>query len=45
MKIIKAFNANVVLAEDDQLKQYILLGKGIGYGKREGLRTERAYIG
>jgi beta-glucoside operon transcriptional antiterminator len=36
MKIIKAFNSNVVLVEDNQLRQYILLGKGIGYGKREG---------
>lgn len=36
MKIKKVLNSSVVLAVDDKQKEFILLGKGIGYGKRPG---------
>lgn len=32
MKIKKAFNNNILLAEDEQMIEYILMGKGIGFG-------------
>ncbi|RAS91010.1 transcription antiterminator BglG (plasmid) [Priestia endophytica] len=36
IKIKKVLNSSVVLAEDDQKKEFILLGKGIGYGQKSG---------
>lgn len=37
MKTIKkVLNSSVVLAEDEKKKEYVLLGKGIGYGKKAG---------
>jgi beta-glucoside operon transcriptional antiterminator len=36
IKIKKVLNSSVVLAEDDQKKEFILLGKGIGYGQKAG---------
>lgn len=37
MKTIKkVLNSSVVLAEDEKKKEYVLLGKGIGYGKKIG---------
>lgn len=35
-KIKKVLNSSVVLAEDQQGKEFILLGKGIGYGQKTG---------
>ncbi len=36
MKIKKVLNSSVVLAEDEQKKEYIFFGKGIGYGQKAG---------
>lgn len=36
IKIKKLMNSNAVLAVDDEGSEYILLGKGIGYGKKIG---------
>lgn len=36
IKIKKVLNSSVVLAEDEQKKEYILFGKGIGYGQKAG---------
>jgi len=35
-KIKKVLNSSVVIAEDEQKREYILLGKGIGYGQKAG---------
>ncbi|HZH60339.1 MAG TPA: CAT RNA binding domain-containing protein, partial [Metabacillus sp.] len=34
IKIKKVLNSSVVLAEDEQKKEFILFGKGIGYGQK-----------
>ncbi|WP_149847177.1 BglG family transcription antiterminator [Paenibacillus sp. 37] len=39
-KIKKVLNSNVVLAEDQQKNEFILLGKGIGYGRKMGTAIE-----
>ncbi|UNT71656.1 PRD domain-containing protein (plasmid) [Bacillus sp. N447-1] len=49
IKIKKVLNTSVVLAEDDQKKEFILLGKGIGYGQKagniiEGQQTHQMFI-
>jgi len=36
IKIKKVLNSSVVLAEDEQKKEFILFGKGIGYGQKVG---------
>ena len=36
LKVKKVFNNNILLAEDDQLLEMILMGKGIGYGLKQG---------
>ncbi|WP_172255457.1 PRD domain-containing protein [Saccharibacillus deserti] len=36
IKIKKVLNSSVVLVEDDQRKEYIVFGKGIGYGQKTG---------
>lgn len=36
IKIKKVLNSSVVLVEDDRQKEYIVLGKGIGYGQKTG---------
>lgn len=36
VKIKKVLNSSVVLAEDQKNFDFILLGKGIGYGKKVG---------
>lgn len=36
IKIKKVLNSSVVLAEDQQNKEFILIGKGIGYGQKTG---------
>jgi beta-glucoside operon transcriptional antiterminator len=35
-KIKKVLNSSVVLVEDEQKKEFILIGKGIGYGQKTG---------
>lgn len=40
MKIKKVLNSSVVLAENGQNQEFILLGKGIGYGKKAGTEIE-----
>lgn len=40
MKIKKVLNSSVVLAVNDQNQEFILLGKGIGYGKKTGTTLE-----
>lgn len=39
MQIKKVLNSSVVLAVDEKQKEFILLGKGIGYGKRPGAKV------
>lgn len=36
MLIKKVLNSSVVLVEDDAHQESILLGKGIGYGQKQG---------
>lgn len=40
IKIKKVLNSSVVLAEDEQKKEFILIGKGIGYGQKAGTIIE-----
>lgn len=40
VKIKKVLNSNVVLVEDKKNSEFILLGKGIGYGKKMGNRID-----
>ncbi|EHS55973.1 PRD domain-containing protein [Paenibacillus sp. Aloe-11] len=40
IKIKKVLNSSVVLVEDEQNKEYILFGKGIGYGQKAGNTVE-----
>lgn len=43
-KIEKVLNSSIVLAQDDEGKNFILLGKGIGYGKKAGMIIEKQSI-
>lgn len=36
MKIVKVFNNNITLVEDDKHKEMILMGKGISFGLKKG---------
>lgn len=40
IKIKKVLNSSVVLVEDGQRKEYIVFGKGIGYGKKTGSQID-----
>ncbi|RRJ63274.1 PRD domain-containing protein [Paenibacillus oralis] len=40
IKIKKVLNSSVVLVEDEQNKEYIMFGKGIGYGQKAGNTVE-----
>ncbi|WP_277376123.1 PRD domain-containing protein [Paenibacillus polymyxa] len=40
IKIKKVLNSSVVLAQDDQETEFILIGKGIGYGQKTGAIIE-----
>lgn len=40
IKIKKVLNSSVVLVENEQKKEYILFGKGIGYGQKTGNMIE-----
>ena len=39
-RIIKALNNNSLLALDKENREVILLGKGLGFGKKNGERLE-----
>lgn len=41
MRIKKVLNSSVVLAEDEHENEFILLGKGIGYGQKPGNHVEK----
>ena len=41
MHIQKVLNSSVVLVQDDSGEEAILLGKGIGYGRKTGEPIER----
>lgn len=43
-KIEKVLNSSIVLAQDDKGKNFILLGKGIGYGKKTGMTIEKQSV-
>ena len=34
MKILKVINNNVVSASDDKGKEIVVMGKGVGFGKK-----------
>ncbi|MDN6835724.1 MAG: CAT RNA binding domain-containing protein, partial [Lactococcus lactis] len=44
IKVKKTMNSNAILAIDEEGEEYILLGKGIGYGKKIGDAIEEASI-
>lgn len=44
MKIIKVINNNVVSALDDDGEEIIVMGKGIGYGKKPGTLVDESRI-
>lgn len=41
IKIKKVLNSSVVLVEDEEQKDFILFGKGLGYGRKVGDTVER----
>lgn len=42
--IEKVLNSSIVLAQDEKGKNFILLGKGIGYGKKTGMIIEKQNV-
>lgn len=42
VKIKKVLNSSVVLAEDEKHAEFILLGRGIGYGKKHGEELQQS---
>lgn len=49
MKFIKNFNNNAALVEDDQGTEWIVIGNGVGFGKKQGMlvddcKIERRFI-
>ena len=44
MQIIKVINNNVISSEDDKGKEIIVMGKGIGFGKKAGEEIDRKSI-
>lgn len=44
MKIKKSLNANAVLAVNEDSSEYILFGKGIGYGKKMVVKLIRMQL-
>ena len=36
MKVKKVFNNNILLAEDEQMLETVLMGKGIGFAMKPG---------
>ncbi len=50
MKIQKVLNNNIVVSRDEKQREILLLGRGIGFGKRPGMdvdesRIEKKFIG
>lgn len=50
MKIQKVLNNNIVVSRDEQQRELILLGRGIGFGKKPGMeadedKIEKKFIG
>lgn len=44
MKFVKNFNNNAVLIEDDQQTEWIVIGKGVGFGKHSGDQIDQDKI-
>lgn len=44
MKFVKNFNNNAALVEDDQQTEWIVIGKGVGFGKHRGDEIDLAKI-
>lgn len=44
MQIIKVINNNVISSEDDKGKEIIVMGKGIGFGKKAGEEIDETKI-
>ena len=44
MEILKVINNNVVSAYDDEKKEVVLMGKGIGFGKKSGDSIEKGKV-
>lgn len=42
--IEKVLNSNIVLGQDEKRQKFILLGKGIGYGKKSGMIIEQQSV-
>ena len=50
MKITKQLNNNIVIASDSQGREVVLMGKGIGFGRKPGMEpdmrlVEKQYFG
>ena len=44
MQIIKVINNNVISSEDDKGKEIVVMGKGIGFGKKAGEEIDETKI-
>lgn len=44
MLVKKSLNANAVIAVDNQQQEFILFGKGIGYGKKNGDKVDESIV-
>ncbi|QDH22361.1 PRD domain-containing protein [Saccharibacillus brassicae] len=44
LRLKKVLNTSVILAEDDQHKEFILFGKGIGFGKKVGTPVQEDQV-
>ena len=44
MKFIKNFNNNAALVEDDQGTEWIVIGNGVGFGKKKGMLIDEGMI-
>ena len=44
MKISKQLNNNIVIATDDQGREIVLMGKGIGFGRKPGMEPDMRLV-
>ena len=44
MKVKKVFNNNILLAEDEQMLETVLMGKGIGFAMKPGDTPDESKI-
>lgn len=44
MKVTKQLNNNIVIASDDQGREVVLMGKGIGFGCKPGMEPNMALV-